>query len=151
MVVMDVMVGRPTSDKWLVKTDMVNTEVAQPIGYVTESQGPRQQKRVTPGHQKNKCACQSQDNQGGQEERQSIITLRILMMQAVALREDPDRSVEQPSVNRVLEIAEKKQTQKEYQKHFDEMDIMVSQPLEDQNDTQRDIETEFRPVIRRTP
>jgi hypothetical protein len=43
--------------------------------------------------------------------------------------------VEQPTVNRVLEIAEKKQTKQDGQKYFDGMDIMVPQAFKGQHDT----------------
>ena len=90
---------------------------------------------MTRGHQQNKYACQSQYDQRGQEERQGVIALRILVVQEVTLRDNLDRSVEQPAVNGVLEKAENKQTEQDGQKHFAGMDIMAPQAFKDQPDT----------------
>lgn len=151
MVVMDVMIGCPASGQATMKMGVMNDEVTQPVGDVAEGYGTSQQKGVAGWYHQDKYPQQAQQQQCRQKKRYSIVAQRILVMCAVTIHHQSQRSVEYPAVKEILEKTEKKQTDQNGEKCRSGMNIPAHQTGKDLGNPNRNIEKKFAPVVFRSP
>jgi len=146
--VMNMVKGRPASEQRLLETDMMNSEVAQPIDNVAERCGTCHQKYETGGQEQQAQTRQAQRDNCRQEKGQRIVAKRILVMYAVTFCEQRNPGMEYPAMKEILDETEGQQADRNGQEYCQRTAGMPSPTFEYQHHDQRHIHTEFGPVAR---